>query len=733
MPPPNPQRHLFIAGCPRSGTSALVGLLNEHPHVALGFERYKRVRAQLDPHHFTPGQFFAPVLAETDIRGELLYARLRARWERGEVSVTGDKVPLYTRVLPQLLERFPGARVAVLVRDPLAVARSFARRAADPEDWWPAENDHRLAVKMWNEALAAVRAVDGQWAGKGKEKAPTRGAEGAALLPYEALLSGDEQWLEWLLDFAGLPWSTRVRDEYRRLADRWSGRASTQPESDAGGRVGPGVGADAEVRAAAGTDGDAELANYVQAHVDADLRAWAQQRMERQLADGTAVPRSADGEDEAPLSAEELSERELERGQLLEEMRHSGRRAEDEVEVLERRFVEQAGELARRGERLRGQTPPGEPTIEQTRHREQAEGRARPTAAPTRAPRITFVTPHQRVTTGGVYVIEQFARHLAGAAEVCVAVRERPTREIPGVEVRWLEGSYRDALDRGALAPADVLVYPADLRDAADLLELPAGAGRPVMLFQGYGTPGSSVVQANLSSACEAVAIARWLQDVALARGVPCAHVPQGLDREVFTPGSVSPAERPPRVSLMTHRLDWKGLDDALGALALVRAQRPEVELALFGTELVGEEALAGPIRPVGEGALASLTRPATEAVFLASPTRPEVAALLGASAVHVVASWEEGFGLTGAEAIACGAALATTDTKGSRDYAIDGHTALVSAPRDPAALARNVLALLEDAQLRTRLVANGQRHLRTAMPPWREAARWMALALFED
>ncbi len=183
--------------------------------------------------------------------------------------------------------------------------------------------------------------------------------------------------------------------------------------------------------------------------------------------------------------------------------------------------------------------------------------------------------------------------------------------------------------------------------------------------------------------------------------------MPQGLDREVFTPGPRLPAERAPSVSLMTHRLDWKGLRDALDALAIVRERRPELEVTLFGGEPVA-----------GEG------------TFVASPTRPEVATLLGESAVHVVASWEEGFGLTGAEAIACGAALATTDTKGSRDYAIDGHTALVSAPGDPRALAHNVLGLLEDAELRARLVSAGQRHLCAAMPQWPESARRMALAL---
>ncbi|HEY7961888.1 MAG TPA: glycosyltransferase [Solirubrobacteraceae bacterium] len=682
------QRHLFLAGCPRSGTSALAFLLNEHPRLAIGFERFKRVRAQLDPFQFTPAQFFAPVTAETDIRGELLYARLRARWESGTVGVVGDKVPLYTRVLPQLLARFPAARVVVIVRDPLAVARSFRRRAADPEDWWPVENDHRLAIAMWNEALSCVREVQASWGGEGEEEGR------AALLPYDALFAGDERWLGALCGFIGVPLTARLRAEHRRLALAGSERASESkpqahvrtPESDRA--------LDAASEPAPEPDhmSDSELEAYVRAHVDRDLEAWAHERMERQLR--TIAPAGAPdpGEDEPPLSAGEVEEREREREQLLAQMRRPGRRGVDELEVLERRFVEQAGELARRGERLARPPGPGVPK-----------------------PRITFVLPHQRATTGGVYVIEQFARHLASVADVSLAVREPALRPVAGVEVLAVE-----RLEGPALPRADVLVYPADLRDGGAIFGLPARTGRPVMLFQGYGTPGSPVVEANLARAAEAVAVARWLHDLALGRGIPCAYVPEGLDRGVFSPGPPQ-SERPPRISLMTHRLDWKGLADALAAVAIVRARRPEVKLALFGTE---------PLRDAAGGDGVTAVGGAT--TFLASPTRPQVAELLRASAVHVLASWEEGFGLTGAEAIACGAALATTDTKGSRDYAIDGHTALVSAPRDPAALARNVLALLDDAPLRARLVGAGQRHLRTAMPPWQEAARRLAFALLE-
>jgi hypothetical protein len=652
------ERYLFIAGCPRSGTSALVFLLNEHPNLAIGFERFKRVRANLDPFHFEPAQFFSPLALETDIRGELLYERLRARWDSGQVRMIGDKVPLYTRVLPRLLERFPTARVVVLVRDPVAVAASFRRRAHDPEDWWPAENDHSLAVRMWNEALASSR------------EAERRGAGGRVfLLAYEPLLAGDRRWLEALMEFVGRPPTADVLAEHARLVAKWRERGSARVP-------------------------DADLSAYVQTNHDPELSAWAHTRMERQLEelgrgqDGLESRSSDALEDSPPLARDQpglarADWRARERRQLLEEMRRPGRREANEIEAMERRMLAATGELARRGDSLKSSG-----MLDQ--HRRRREGR------------VTLILPHQRQTTGGVYAIEQFARHMAERLDVSVIVRESCARPISGVRVH-----AASELAPEAIPQADVLLYPADMKDAERIVALPASAGRPVVLFQGYGTPGSPVVSANLAGAEEALAVARWLVEDAVSHGTACAYVPHGLDRDLFAPGPPA-RERAARVSVMTHRLDWKGLADALAAISLVRSVRADVEVILFGVE---------PVSDAG--------------VFLASPSRAEVAALLRSCAVHIVASWEEGFGLTGAEAIACGAALATTDTKGSREYALDGHTALVSPPRDPGALAESVLRLLEDGDLRERLVRNGQLHLRGVMPSWPEAARRMEYALF--
>jgi Glycosyl transferases group 1 len=59
-------------------------------------------------------------------------------------------------------------------------------------------------------------------------------------------------------------------------------------------------------------------------------------------------------------------------------------------------------------------------------------------------------------------------------------------------------------------------------------------------------------------------------------------------------------------------------------------------------------------------------------------------------------------------EAMACGCALVTTDNGGSRDYAVDGETALVVPPGGPRALADAAERLLQDVTERTRLAAAG-------------------------
>jgi len=316
--------------------------------------------------------------------------------------------------------------------------------------------------------------------------------------------------------------------------------------------------------------------------------------------------------------------------------------------------------------------------------------------------RLTFVTPHQRPNSGGVYTIQQFARHCAPLASVNLVVEKGEPRALSGVRV-----SAAGSCSSAEIPDADVLLIPADSRRGAQLYDLPARHGVPVLFFQGYGTPGDPVVKENLARARLVACGASWLVEEACGSGCSAWLVRYGLDRSIFSCEGRRSEPDGLAVGMMCGQVSWKGATDGLEALHLVQQEVPGLRILLFGVE-----------DPVYPGAR-----------FLACPPaqRSEIATLMRACEIFVCSSWEEGFGLPGVEALACGAALATTDTKGSRDYALAGETALVSAPRDPRGLADNILQLVRDGSLRQRLGDAGRRLIDAQYPSWPQAAAMFA------
>lgn len=319
---------------------------------------------------------------------------------------------------------------------------------------------------------------------------------------------------------------------------------------------------------------------------------------------------------------------------------------------------------------------------------------------------MTFVTPHLRRTTGGVYNIVQLARRLAARGHRIrlvsrdpVAVRDRVSSRLAGVRVSGIEDDLPDA---------DILVVPADDPEGERLLSL-RGRGTPILYLQGFGAPPGPRVRANLGRANRVIAVSRWLEDEARALGCRTRHVASGLDREIFYPGPPA-SDREPVVSIMTHSKAWKGTGEGLAALEIARNRVPGVQFVLFGVWL--------PEQHDGE--------------LLLRPDRATVGEVFRRSAVFVCPSWEEGLGLPGLEALACGSAIATTDTKGSRDYAVDRLTALVTPPHDPEALGRSIVELLDDNDLRARLALAGSEHVYRQFPEWTVATERFEEALVE-
>lgn len=75
---------------------------------------------------------------------------------------------------------------------------------------------------------------------------------------------------------------------------------------------------------------------------------------------------------------------------------------------------------------------------------------------------------------------------------------------------------------------------------------------------------------------------------------------------------------------------------------------------------------------------------------------------------LFIQASWYEGFGLTPLEAMACKTPVITTDCGGSRDFAVNEKNCLVVKPQNPPEMAKAIIRMLNDQNLRENLTKNG-------------------------
>ena len=303
--------------------------------------------------------------------------------------------------------------------------------------------------------------------------------------------------------------------------------------------------------------------------------------------------------------------------------------------------------------------------------------------------RVTFLTPNQDPTSGGAEAIERFSQLCASRMNVRLGVELHEPRVLPGIQTF----SSRELSNRD-LPPSDALVLPVESRRIP--LGFPPHVGTPILLFQGYGTSDNDIVAPNLKAGHPVLVTASWLLEEAEKLGARARLVRYGCDRSIFGMGPPT-ATRAPIVTMMTSPVPWKGTRDGSEALKRVRAELGDVEIRCFGH-----------VKPDIPGS-----------TLAARASRPEVARLMREAMVFVCSSWQEGFGLPGIEAMICGAAVATTDTRGSRDYAFNAETALVSPPHNPGALAHNIVRLFRDPGLRARLVERAAQVADHICPDW--------------
>jgi glycosyltransferase involved in cell wall biosynthesis len=300
------------------------------------------------------------------------------------------------------------------------------------------------------------------------------------------------------------------------------------------------------------------------------------------------------------------------------------------------------------------------------------------------------------------------AKPLAGLSELNVEypLYVYPPRVLHSASDRFMELSSRRVVRRlfAEWRPDCILSYwvHPDGAVAARLarrLQIPSAVivgGSDVLVLPRQGGARRRSILRALHSIDAVITVGQHLADATVALGIPARKVHvvyQGVDTEVFSPGSMTAARR--RLGLAEHGkvlvavgslLPVKGIDVLLQALSSLRKKRSDVQLCLVGK---------GASRADLEAQAAKLgLRDAVR--FVGSVEQSQLPDWYRAADVTVLASRSEGVPNVLRESLACGTPFVATSVGGVYEIAA-GTMNRVVAPEDPVALERAIEATLEE------------------------------------
>jgi hypothetical protein len=217
--------HVFIVGCPRSGTTLLKRMVNAHPAISITRETHWVTRLMKGEDAASVTQPATPALLAR-MRGDKRFRRLKIdtaplermvagdrpasyaelvravydqHGERKGKPLVGDKTPRYVRDIPVLHELFPDARFAHLIRDGRDVCSSVlswrnerGRRIVTSFSTW--DEEPVMTTALWWEQLVRL----------GREAGTPLGPDRYHEIRYEALVTAPEETCRALCEFLGV-------------------------------------------------------------------------------------------------------------------------------------------------------------------------------------------------------------------------------------------------------------------------------------------------------------------------------------------------------------------------------------------------------------------------------------------------------------------------------------------------------------------------------------------------
>lgn len=181
-----------------------------------------------------------------------------------------------------------------------------------------------------------------------------------------------------------------------------------------------------------------------------------------------------------------------------------------------------------------------------------------------------------------------------------------------------------------------------------------------------------------------------WLQGMIANDGYSAHKILLGMNLAQFYPREITSTHSTILAMARPHAHQG-GFTSTIAALAQIKTALPEVDIVLFGDRFLYKQSIPFSFRDMG-----------------VVTDQNQLAELYSEATIFLDGSDFQGFGRCGLEAMACGTATVLTGLGGVNEYAQDGLNTLLVTPQRPDLFVKAILLLLNDIELRKRLIQAG-------------------------
>lgn len=182
-----------------------------------------------------------------------------------------------------------------------------------------------------------------------------------------------------------------------------------------------------------------------------------------------------------------------------------------------------------------------------------------------------------------------------------------------------------------------------------------------------------------------------WLQNLLDKKGFSSVVIPKGVDRDIFYPQKTIPRKKNSILAMGRPNTPYRGYDNILKIFKSVYKQNKQIEFGLFGTNDKIKHKFSFPVTIHGE-----------------VENGTSLAKLYSQYCVFIDASWFQGFGMMGLEAMSCETACVLTNIGGISQYIENDYNCYSASPYNIDAFTSKVVSLLNNDNKRNYFIQNG-------------------------